>query len=258
MTSEKNRLGEARSSPQRAKRESDRAPSSPSSAKPDERPRLYPLWSVIAVALIAWSVVGGFILVSASGAERLKSVTTTQAYYDGLAMGPRDAKVQIIMYSDFQCPNCGEFAREALKQIEETYVSKGLVRLEYRHCAYLGPESEWAAEASEAANEQGLFWPYYNTLFANQRGENKGTFSLENLKRFAAELDLDQKAFDAALDSGKYADKIASDFQAARQAGVEGTPTFFIKATSSTDPQVFVGNFPFETFQQAIEEELRK
>lgn len=216
------------------------------------RARRYPILSIIAVAVAAWLAVGGMIYVSATGVEKVKSPSTAQILLDGMAKGPTNAKVQIIIYSDFQCPFCARFALTTAKQIEEVYVKKGLVRLEYRHYAFLGQESHWAAQASEAANEQGMFWPYHDKLMANQAGENKGAFSPQNLKRFAAELGLNQKAFDEALDSGKYANKVNSDSLTAKAAGVNRTPTFFINGRK------LVGDQPFEVFQRIIEEELRK
>jgi len=102
------------------------------------------------------------------------------------------------------------------------------VRFVFRHFAFLGDESRWAAEAAECANEQGRFWDYYEKLFAEQAGENVGTFSLENLKRFAAELGLDTKRFNQCLDSGKYSAKVQRETLQGRQEGVRGTPTVFV------------------------------
>lgn len=252
MKPKKNRRGEARSNHQPEAEGSRTDHSSTAPAKRGEGPRRYPIWSIIVVALLAWAAVAGLIFVSARGVDKSKPSSSSQIYLDGLAKGPKNAKVKIVIYSDFQCPFCARFALTNSRQIEEMYVKKGLVRLEYRHYAFLGQESHWAAQASEAANEQGMFWPYHDKLMANQKGENKGAFSRENLKRFAAELGLNQNSFDAALDSGKYAQKVNSDTVTAHQAGVNRTPTFFINGIK------LVGDQSFETFQRIIEEELRK
>ena len=81
----------------------------------------------------------------------------------------------------------------------------------FQHMAFIGPESEWAAEATECANEQGKFWEYHDKLFDNQGGENVGAFSKANLKRFAAEMKLDTAAFNVCLDSDKYLAKVRAD-----------------------------------------------
>ncbi|HHH41140.1 MAG TPA: hypothetical protein ENK56_03960 [Chloroflexi bacterium] len=102
------------------------------------------------------------------------------------------------------------------------------MRFVFRHFAFIGDESRWAAEASECANEQGRFWDYYDKLFEEQSGENVGTFSKENLKRFAAELGLDTERFNQCLDSGRYQTKVQQELIEGRQKGVRGTPTLFV------------------------------
>ena len=75
----------------------------------------------------------------------------------------------------------------------------------------MGPESTWAAEASECAADQDAFWEYHDLLFDKQAGENRGAFDKENLKQWAADLDLDTEAFNECLDSGKYTELVATD-----------------------------------------------
>ena len=88
--------------------------------------------------------------------------------------GDPDAPVTIVEFSDFQCPYCGRFAADAGRQIHEQYVETGLVRFGYQHFAFLGPESQKAAEASECAAEQGAFWPYHDKLFGRMTGKTRG------------------------------------------------------------------------------------
>jgi cyclophilin family peptidyl-prolyl cis-trans isomerase len=94
--------------------------------------------------------------------------------------------------------------------------------------AFLGEESQWAAEAAECAGEQEKFWEYHDTLFANQKGENQGAFSKDNLKKFAADLKLDTSKFNQCFDSGKYTDKIKKSNDDAAQLGVSSTPTVLV------------------------------
>jgi protein-disulfide isomerase len=115
-----------------------------------------------------------------------------------------------------------------LPSIEEEFISTGQAKFQARTIAILGDESSLAAQAAECANDQGRFWDYYDTLYANQRGENKGAFLQENLKRFAEALGLDTAAFDSCLDSGKYASKVKDDTDAARQTGINSTPSVFV------------------------------
>jgi len=130
-------------------------------------------------------------------------------------------------------------------------VKTGKVRFGYLHYAFLGPESQRAAEASECAAEQGAFWPYHDRLYERQAGENRGAFSQDNLKQFAVELGLDGRAFNACLDSGKYAAVVRADTAAGESLGVKGTPAFLANG------RPLVGALPFEAFRQVIETELR-
>jgi cyclophilin family peptidyl-prolyl cis-trans isomerase len=113
-------------------------------------------------------------------------------------------------------------------QLEEKYVKTGQMKFVYRHMAFLGDESQWAAEASECAGDQGKFWEYHDKLFASQQGENQGAFSKDNLKKFAADLKLDTTKFNQCLDSGQFTEKVKKATQDAQQLGVQGTPTVFI------------------------------
>ncbi len=126
----------------------------------------------------------------------------------------------------------------------------GVVRLGYQHFAFLGPESQWAAEASECAADQGAFWPYHDRLFDRQAGENRGAFSKDKLKQFAADLGLDTAAFNACLDSGKYTSLVRTETATIQSLGVRGTPAFLING------RPLVGAQPFEVFQQIIEAEI--
>jgi protein-disulfide isomerase len=132
------------------------------------------------------------------------------------------------------------------------YVKTGIVRFGYQHMAFLGPESKWAAEASECADEQGKFWEYHEKLFASHSGENQGAFSRENLKKFAVDLRLDGAKFNACLDSGKYSSIVEKETASVQAVGVTSTPAFLING------QPLSGAQPFETFQKAIETERSK
>lgn len=122
-----------------------------------------------------------------------------------------------------------------LPPIEEEFVATGQVKVQMRPIAILGEESQLAAQAAECANDQGRFWQYHDTLYANQANEhNSGVFSSENLKAFAEALALDTTAFNSCLDSGKYAAMVKNDTNAARQQGINKTPTIFVNGREVT------------------------
>ena len=124
------------------------------------------------------------------------------------------------------------------------------MRVGYQHFAFLGPESQWAAEASECAAEQSAFWEYHDLLYERQAGENQGAFNKDNLKQFAGDLGLDTAAFNTCLDSGKHADLVSTETAMIQSLGVRGTPAFLING------RPLVGAQPFQAFQEAIEAEL--
>lgn len=165
-------------------------------------------------------------------------------------MGAAEAPVTVTMWSDFQCPYCAA-ADRTLKYLEEGYVRTGKVRLVYKHFAFIGDESAWAAEASECAGDQGAFWRYHDKLFASQAGENRGAFSIEKLKGFARDLGLNEQQFGICLDGHRYARKVRDETEEGRREGVRSTPTFFINGRKVE------GALRLEAFRDVIDEALR-
>ncbi len=167
-------------------------------------------------------------------------------------MGPKNAPVQMDIYTDFQCPFCGRFERETLPKLEQNYVKSGKLRITVHLFSFLGDESIWATEAAYCANDQGKFWPYHDKLFNSQAGENQGAFSVPHLKAFAKELGLNTKTFNDCLDSHRYKQAVLDARDKASQRGVRSTPTIYIN-----DKQI-LGAQPYQVFAQAIDEALKK
>ncbi len=153
-------------------------------------------------------------------------------------IGPQAAPVTIMVFSDYQCPNCRQFALEVLPWLAAGWMQRGLVRVVFRDFAALGPESGRAAEAAHCAGEQGRFWAYHDGLFGGQSGENQGAFGEEQLMALAQELGLEARAFRTCLDSGQAGQRVQAATDFARQAGYTGTPTYVIngRATSGAIP----------------------
>ena len=166
------------------------------------------------------------------------------------SLGEEKAPVVVVEYGDFQCPACQRFFQTTAEQLKSEYVQTGQVRFVFRQFAFLGDESQWAAEASECANEQGRFWEYYDKLYREQNGENVGIFNKDNLKRFAIDLGLDTAEFSQCLDSGRYAEKIQQETLEGQQAGVRGTPTVFV------DGQYLENGGSYPVLRAAIEAAL--
>jgi Na+/H+ antiporter NhaA len=135
--------------------------------------------------------------------------------------GPQDAPVTVVEYGDFECPYCGQ----AEPVLRELLAQRGDVRYVWRHLPLsdVHPQAALAAEAAEAADDQGAFWEMHDLLLQNQdnlRGPD--------LIRYARDLGLDVERFDDHLRRHAGADRIAEDVDSADLSGVSGTPTLFI------------------------------
>jgi protein-disulfide isomerase len=154
---------------------------------------------------------------------------------DGQALGRADAPVTVEVWADYQCPYCALFSAQVEPQLIAQYVETGQVRLVFRDLAFLGEESRWAAVAAQLAAEQDAFWPYHDYLFANQLGENVGSFSIERLREIATLVGLDRAAFDDGLqlDAARATfAEIRTGFEAdAARLGINSTPTVVVDGT---------------------------
>lgn len=143
---------------------------------------------------------------------------------DRLTLGSPDAELEVTLYEDFQCPFCQRFTEVVLPDLIEDYVRPGTIRIVFHQVAALGPESLYAAMAAECAADQGMFWEYYEVLFANQGAENRGAFAKSNLKAFGALIGLEQTAFAECVDSDRHLQRIEESTQAAFDAGLTAAP----------------------------------
>ncbi len=142
--------------------------------------------------------------------------------------GNATAKVTIVEFTDFQCPACAQ-AQPVVERLAQEYGDR--VKLVVRDFPLRQHANAFrAAEAAEAAREQGKYWEYVTILFGNQ-----SALDVPQLKEYATRLKLDRQKFDGALDSGKYADAVRRDLQDGDKFGVNATPTLFINGRHVTD-----------------------
>ncbi len=162
----------------------------------------------------------------------------------GPSKGPENAPVTIVEFSDFQCPYCSR----AIKTVDEVVAAyPNQVRLVFRQFPLdFHKEAPKAAEASLCAADQGKFWQYHDTLFANQQA-----LQVPQLKEHAKKVGLDTAKFDKCLDSGEKASIVTADLEAGKKVGVNGTPAFFINGILLSGAQ------PAEEFKSIIDAELK-
>jgi protein-disulfide isomerase/CRISPR/Cas system CSM-associated protein Csm2 small subunit len=131
------------------------------------------------------------------------------------------AAVTVVEFTDYQCPSCAA-AQPALERIAAEYGDR--VRLVVRdYPLSQHADAHKAAEAAEAAREQGKYWEYVTLLYQNQ-----SALQADKLKEYASRVGLDRAKFDAALDSGRFADSVRRDLRDGERAGVNGTPCVFV------------------------------
>ena len=207
-------------------------------------------WPYLAVGGVAAVFIAALFLIGGGGSS------TAAVYPDGYeppTLGSPDAPVEMVMWEDFQCPFCGRFELRTMPVLKERFVDSGQLRVVWRNFENYGGESRDAAIAVYCAGEQGQFWEFKDILFREQQGINQGTFSENNLRRFAEEAGLETTAFNACLDGRSYESIIVADKQLGRsEFNIAGTPTFFINGLRVGGAQ------PTDTFVGIIEDALRR
>jgi protein-disulfide isomerase len=163
------------------------------------------------------------------------------------ALGPSDAPVTVVEFSDFQCPYCKSFA-PTLKRLEQNFGKQ--VRLVYRQYPIpsLHPAAVKAAEASLCANEQGKFWEMHDLMFAEQNN-----LLVSDLKEKAARLKMNKSKFDTCMDNGRYVEQVQNDMKEGGRVGVAGTPALFINGVP-----VEGGAVSYDVMVKLIEQELER
>jgi protein-disulfide isomerase len=139
----------------------------------------------------------------------------------GHQLGPDDALVTIVEFSDFQCPYCAKQA-PVLAAVHTKYGDQ--VRIIYRHMAMTFHRNAIvAAEAGVAAAEQGKFWAFHDQVFSHF-----GHLDRADLETYAKAAGVDLAPLRAALDDHRYRDAVIAETAAAEALGVDGTPTMFL------------------------------
>jgi protein-disulfide isomerase len=210
--------------------------------------------SAIKTALIVVQAV--LVLLIVQQIIRISAPVADSVYLADPFLGPENASIVVIEYSDFQCPFCAAATGNHRALVErlktrmpgwapsvpalESLAREGKIKLVFKHFPLsFHSNAQKAAEASEAANAQGKFWEFHDALFRKE-----GTFSYADLLDIAGQIGLDTARFKSELDSGMYADSVKKDMEEGQKAGVDGTPAFFVNGV------LISGAEPFSTFEK--------
>ncbi len=200
---------------------------------------------IVVLGLIVWGLV----------VAMNKPATPTQTLGTPLAVtstdniiGPENAPVTLIEYSDFQCPACAMYFPVVEKLLAE---SSSTVRFVYRHFPLPQHQNALlASQASEAAALQGKFWPMYRLLFDNQTEWENSTKAREIFTQYAERVGLNMTSFKKDIDSDIVKNKIQANRDEGIKMGISGTPTFFVNGKAISNPQ------GYEQFKTVIQEAI--
>jgi len=170
--------------------------------------------------------------------------TVVKASGSDRSRGTGSAPVELVEFADFQCPYCAR-ASSVMEKILAKYGDR--VRVVWKDFPLPNHTDAFrAAQAGRCSDEQQMFWPYHDRLFASQSALKR-----TDLRKYASEVGLDERAFEECFDSQRHAKSITQDLEDGRRAGVSSTPTVFINGRRIS------GAAPFEAYEAVILEELR-
>lgn len=203
---------------------------------PDSGPKTF-YWILGVVAVLG---VGAIALATMRGNSQMVTepleitdvpdAATLLARAQGIVVGPDDAPVDILVFSDFQCPACKHWALNVEQPLKAELVERGVARLTYYDYPLPGhPHSFVVSRAARCAGDQDRFWEYHDLAFAQQEewSYSSGT-PTGSLKAFARTLGLNAQRFDDCLESDAHAETVTANRMLGDQLGVRGTPTVFV------------------------------
>jgi protein-disulfide isomerase len=207
------------------------------------------IWVTAGFGLIGIVIIGALVISQGTAPKPINTAglkspigQVPAGLADGRVLGKADAPVTLEVWSDYQCPVCGQFAELIEPSLVSTYVANGTLRIIYHDAAFQGArssssydESVEAAAAARCAADQNLYWQFHNWLFANQVGENQGAFRDERLRAIATKAGVDVAAWDACRATGQQQTAVRAETDEAVKGGINATPTMHLNG------QVIVG-----------------
>lgn len=189
--------------------------------------RFYILLGAVAVAGVValWTAARG------GSASRPANLAATPASdgFAGFTLGSDSAPVEIVEFSDFECPFCAQFAAVQMPTVRAQLIETGRVRWRFRDFPLPSHRfARFAAHAAQCAGEQGRFWPMHDQLFFNHGWAQTGRDPARLFRELGQAAGLDAAAYDACMASGRHAGRIEASRLEGERLGVRGTPTFFV------------------------------
>ncbi|MEZ4156409.1 MAG: thioredoxin domain-containing protein [Candidatus Paceibacterota bacterium] len=206
-------------------------------------------WAITLLVIVG-IVYGLVLLVRNSSTNELIGVDTDLSIEStDWTIGEAEAPVQLIEFSDFQCPACAAY-HSVVKQVISEYPSDVLFAYRHYPLSQIHPHAELAGRAAEAAGIQGKFWEMHDKLFETQASWSARASVKDLFVEFASELGLDVTRFEADIDSDEVKDAVEGEALQARALNLPGTPSFIVNG-------VYVQNPPsIDAFRAIIEDAI--
>jgi len=177
---------------------------------------------------------------TAANAYPVSVVTITPRVFtttvNGQHLGDPNAPVKLDAYEDFRCSACLYYTQSVEPQIIQNYVETGKVYYTFHFFIVIDGNdgtdaSSRSANAALCASEQGHFWDYHDTLYANQITEDASLFTDARLVTMAENLKLNMTAFNQCYQAKKYASVVQNDITQGVKLNITGTPSIFVNGT---------------------------
>lgn len=217
-------------------------------AEPSSLKRFFALFALIAAAGI------GFLLwqMNRSSTPSIPVAVTVQpsdtAGFRGYVLGTDSAAVEVIEYADYQCPACQQFATVEWPYVKERLVQTGKVRWVFRDFPL--SQHQWArlaAHAGACAQEQNKYWELQEEIFATQPEWQFSRDAGPMFRTAAQKVGMDVSAYDACMNSLKYAGRIQASSAEGIRLGVGSTPTFIIGG------RLYPGIIPYDRLRAIVD-----
>lgn len=206
----------------------------------------------VSVGVVTLAIlVGGVFLYSKNSSGNVKPVDEKLLVKENSTkITSASASATLVEFGDMQCPACAA-AHPTTKKIREDYAGK--INFVFRHFPLpQHKNAQIAAEAVEAAGEQGKFWEMQDVMYDKQSDWGEKDKPLDIFMGYAKDLKLDETEFKDEIDSNKFKDKIDGDTYDGNQAGVDATPTFYINGIKYT------GDYSYDNLKKALDSAMKK
>lgn len=191
--------------------------------------------AVIGIGVVAYSVGTSTLSGAATAPVEIEGLQNSERLVQlaqGMTYGDENAPVTIVEFGDYQCPGCGSFATNVKPQIQLELVDRGRAKFVFYDfpLVTIHPHAFLAARAARCAGEQDKYWDYHDLLFRMQARWSGEANAIGSFMDYAGSVELDEDAFEACLQSDRYADVVTANMELGAQLGVTGTPTVMVNA----------------------------